>query len=212
MESNCEIVKKIELGDNQSCLKDMYKQKTVTNQSVFTCLDPRSFPMVSFVAAASCFVGIQGDSTNNLYKNTEKIIISSEYQEDCLQNIPSKCSFLDNLQFTDHFNVRIIKEIQDHPNYYANKSELAIDEIIRVYNKLNSIEFESIDMEVSPNGSVIFEIKLKNSETLLIVNKPIDKLNDDTVVLTVMQNKEHLFTNLKSLEEVISGSEILTSA
>jgi len=167
--------------------------------------------MVFFVAA-SCLVGMQGNSTNSFYKNTEKIIISNQFQENCLQNKPSKCHFLYNFQFTDPFQFRIFKELKDHSNYYANNSELAINEIIRVYNQLNSIEFESIDMEVSPNGSVIFEIKLKNSETLLIVNKPIDKLNDDTVVLTVMQNKEHLFTNLKSLEEVISGSEILTSA
>jgi len=199
MESNYEVVKRVErveIDDDHFIIKKRNKQKIVAS-----------------VVVASCLVAVQGDSANNFNTNTNEITINAQMNKSCSLNKPSKFFFQDNLKsFDDLFQFRIKEELKDYSNYYTNSYELAKNEIIRVHDLLKSIESESIDMEVSPNGSVIFEIKLKNSETLLIVNKPIDKLNDDTVVLTVMQNKEHLFTNLKSLEEVISGSEILTSA
>jgi len=166
------------------------------------CIDDKQNENISFFSNQA-FSLLCIDDTEQERINHKVYLDSSHYSQR-----PQKDLFTKQDKKLSEFQKIIKSHLENSENYYSIDKESAYEEINRIYNFLEPLKFDYIELEITPNGSAIFDLKL-NSEILLIINKPIDKLNDDNVILTVIQDDIHLFTNLKSIKEVTDGAKQL---
>ncbi len=94
---------------------------------------------------------------------------------------------------------KIIEKISECQNSFllSNKEFL--------YNKLSDIQFEDILLEESFESMII---KLKFRQNIfLILNIPINNntINTDFVVFTIIENGNLIVSNIKTIDEIISG-------
>jgi hypothetical protein len=98
------------------------------------------------------------------------------------------------------------KEYEKYKHYIKGNEDIFFSGVKSINRTIAKINYKDFDIELTPSNTIVYDLLLPNNQ-MLVIRKSFEKYDDkaeNDVVFSIFENKTHILSGIKDLNELVS--------